>query len=146
MSGRFTQFSLGGFTIFRMKSWITGGVIGLLFVGLVSAGEMPALNFSIKPRLCVLTAEEEACYDELEVSWQAREQMSLCLYQSGRSEPLKCWENVSSGKHNFVLSATQDITFQLREPNTKLVVSEAFQVIHDNKKYRRQRRNPWSFF
>jgi hypothetical protein len=94
----------------------------------------------------VLTEDEKACYDELSVSWQAPTKMSLCLYQGELEAPLKCWSNAVSGDHKFVLSASQNVTFQLREPNKKLVVSEAFEVIHDSKKYRRQRRNPWSFF
>ncbi len=107
---------------------------------------MPTLQFSLKPRLCVLTENEEACYDELEVSWSADETMNLCLYQGEREQALKCWKGVASGTHRFLLSASSDVTFQLRELDKDLVVTEAFHVIHDQKKYRRSRRNPWSFF
>lgn len=112
----------------------------------VHAAELPQLEFSLRPNLCVLAADEDACYDELEVRWRAPHNMHLCLYQSDREEPLKCWQNVSEGEHSFLISATHDVTFQLRETNRKLLVSEAFEVVQDNKKYRRQRRNPWSFF
>ncbi len=107
---------------------------------------MPNLQFSLKPNLCVLSADEEACYDELEVRWSAPQKMSLCLYRSELDAPLRCWADVSEGVHRFLLSATRDVTFQLRENNENLLVSEAFEVVQDNRKYRRQRRNPWSFF
>lgn len=112
----------------------------------VRAGDIPQLQFSLKPRLCVLTEEEETCYDELEVRWRADSNMHLCLFQGKQEDPLKCWADVKKGEHKFVLSASKNVTFQLREVNKKLVVSEAFEVIHEHKKYRRQRRNPWSFF
>ncbi len=104
------------------------------------------MEFSLKPSLCVLTEDEEACYDQLSVSWNAATEMSLCLFQGELKTPLKCWSQAKKGEHKFVLSASQNVTFQLREPNATLVVSEAFEVIHEHKKFRRQRRNPWSFF
>lgn len=118
----------------------------LACVAPLRASELPKLEFSIKPRLCVLSGDEEACYDELEVRWSAEQTMNLCLYQSVDDEPLTCWQNTRSGVHHFVLTASQNITFYLREPGESWQVSEAFEVIHDHKKYRRQRRNPWSFF
>ena len=130
-----------------MRSWINRAVWLISVVASsASASEIPELQFSLKPRLCVLTEGEEACYDELKVTWQAKSSRSLCLYKGGDESPLKCWSNATQGDHRFILSASENVTFQLREPNKKLVVSEAFEVIHDRKKYRRQRRNPWSFF
>lgn len=110
------------------------------------AGDIPALEFSIKPRLCVLTNGEEACYDELEMRWSAANTLNLCLYQNQQSEPLKCWTDTSSGTFRYVLSASSNVTFHLRQPGEKWLVSEAFEVIHDDKRHRRARRNPWSFF
>lgn len=118
----------------------------LFFPYAALAAELPALQFSLKPRLCVLTEDEDACYDQLEVRWRAAQKMSLCLYQSDLDQPLQCWSGASEGQHKFILSATRNVTFQLRENNQNTLVSEAFEVIHDQKKYRRQRRNPWSFF
>lgn len=110
------------------------------------AAEIPALEFSIKPRLCVLTAAEEACYDELELRWRAAAPMTLCLHQNRVDEPLTCWSESSEGIYRFVLSTSENVTFELRQPGERLLVSEAFQVIHDDNRYRRPRRNPWSFF
>lgn len=107
---------------------------------------MPQLEFSLKPQLCVLSEEEESCFDELQVSWRAPQKMSLCLYQGELDTPLKCWYGALAGQHRFVLSATQNVVFHLRATDDNTLVTEAFEVIHEQKDYRRQRRNPWSFF
>lgn len=137
---------MGGCTIFRRSVQFSAALLGFVCGGDLLAAEIPQLQFSLKPNLCVLSAEEEACYDELAVRWKATQNLSLCLYQSGLEAPLRCWTNASEGAHNFLLSATRNVTFQLRETNKNLLVSEAFEVVQDKKKYRRQRRNPWSFF
>lgn len=137
---------MGGCIIFKLRDFKFGLLICALNSGSVIAADIPQLQFSVKPNLCVLSEDEEACYDELEVRWSAEQQLSLCLYQSDRELPLKCWTEATEGEHRFLLSATHDVTFQLRESNKNLLVSEAFEVVQDKKKYRRQRRNPWSFF
>lgn len=108
---------------------------------------LPLIQFSIKPRLCVLTEKDDVCHDRLEVNWSAAQPRSLCLYQSDKPEPLRCWENATAGEYQFELTASVSTDFQLREHNThKAVSDQRFQVVFNDKKYRRQRRNPWSFF
>ncbi|WP_232461195.1 DUF3019 domain-containing protein [Cellvibrio sp. PSBB006] len=109
--------------------------------------KLPVIQFSIKPRLCVLAAKEEVCRDELEVTWAAEEARSLCLYQSGESMPLRCWENQTQGAYQFNITASTSVDFHLREEEgTQALGSEVFEVVYDQKKFRKQRRNPWSFF
>lgn len=109
--------------------------------------KLPVIQFSIKPRLCVLTAKEEVCRDELEVTWAAEEARSLCLYQSGEAMPLRCWENQTRGAYQFNITASTSVDFHLREAEgTPALGSEVFEVVYDQKKFRKQRRNPWSFF
>lgn len=105
------------------------------------------IQFSIKPRLCVLTKEEEVCRDELEIRWVSEEVRSLCLYQSEEAHILRCWENETEGSYQFQITATASINFYLRESEAGLPLSrEVFEVVHNQKSYRKQRRNPWSFF
>ena len=137
---------LGGCTIFSRIIPHCFGAVLWAFGSKVLAAELPAIEFSLSPRICVLTKADEACYDELTVQWRAKEQLSLCLYRSDFEQPLNCWVNADKGAHSFVLSTTENVTFHLREMNKGVEVSEAFEVIHDRKQYRRQRRNPWSFF
>lgn len=141
------RYFWGGCTIFRSPAgWAPPSVLLVLLPWGALAGELPVIEFSLKPRLCVLTEAEEVCYDELEVRWQTAKQMNLCLYRNDFDKPLACWQRAREGAHRFALSTTANVTFYLREDEQGLEVSEAFEVIHDNQQYRRQRRNPWSFF
>lgn len=144
-----------GFTIFNGStvSFISliAGLLALSLSGYVVADEqqkkLPVIQFSIKPRLCVLSAGEEVCRDELEITWAAEEARSLCLYQSGETLPLRCWENETHGAYQFNISASTSVNFHLREEEgDQALGSEVFEVVYDQKKFRRQRRNPWSFF
>ena len=108
---------------------------------------LPLIQFSIKPRLCVLNAGEEVCRDELEVTWLSEQARSLCLYQSDKEHALRCWDNETRGEYQFELTASTNTDFQLREIGTGRALSDQrFQVVYNDKKYRRARRNPWSFF
>lgn len=105
------------------------------------------VQFSIKPRHCVLSEGEEVCRDELEIKWTSRFRRSLCLYRGDTQQAMQCWENKFSGTHHLEISASQNVDFQLRESeNEALLVTEAFEVVQDNSKFRRRRKNAWSFF
>lgn len=124
-------------------------VSALLAHGAVLAEEdiLPAIHFSLKPRLCVLTDGEEVCRDELEVRWSSEQARSLCLFQDGQPMPLQCWTKATSGVYRFTLTASASTDFQLRADNSEQALGrEVFEVVHQQKKYRKQRRNPWSFF
>jgi hypothetical protein len=111
------------------------------------SSSLPLIQFSIKPRLCVLNAGEEVCRDELEVKWQSAQARSLCLYQSDKADPLRCWRDATAGEYQFELTASVSTDFQLRELDTNTSLSDQrFQVVYNEKKYRKARRNPWSFF
>lgn len=108
---------------------------------------LPVIQFSIKPRLCLLSEGEEVCQDELEIKWMSENRRSLCLYRTDKNKPLHCWDDAFSGEHHVEISASRNVDFQLKEiENQNLVVTEAFEVVQDNTKYRRRRRNAWSFF
>ncbi len=101
----------------------------------------------VKPKLCVLSSEEETCQDTLEILWAAQARKSVCLFQNNKTLPLRCWENESKGRHAVEIKTGEDIEFQLREiEDKKLVVAELFEVVQDQQQFRRKRRNPWSFF
>lgn len=112
-----------------------------------SPSDLPLIAFSIKPKLCVLNAEEETCHDELQVTWRAPEQRSLCLYQADKTEPLQCWQAETQGTYTFELNTRASTDFQLREAETdEALGDQRFHVVYQDKKFRRARRNPWSFF
>lgn len=143
------RYFLGAAIIFRMRARNLLFFVALLVGGGLCAAEdkLPAIEFSIKPRLCVLSEGEEFCEDELEISWMSDKPRSLCLYQSDKTLPLRCWEDERKGKHRFALSIASNVEFNLREIDKNfLLVSQEFEVVQDNTQYRRKRRNPWSFF
>ena len=105
------------------------------------------IQFSIKPKLCVLENREEVCHDQLEITWSSLQNRSLCLVQADTETAIECWENKSNGSFQFELTATTSTNFQLIETETEtLLADRSFEVIFNDKKYRRSRRNPWSFF
>ena len=164
MTIKWSRFSLGGCTIFDgsplnasalksiaaflfLAAWLPGSYAFADDLSHAQSASVPLIQFSIKPRLCVLNAGEEVCRDELDVKWVSPQARSLCLYQSDKTEPLRCWENATHGDYQFELTASAHTDFQLREVDSQVLLSDQrFQVVYNEKKYRRARRNPWSFF
>lgn len=122
-------------------------LVALLGFSAIASADAPNIEFSIKPRLCVLSEGQEFCEDQLEISWTSREPRSLCLFQSDKKLPLRCWENETSGNHSFALAIANNVQFDLREIQEDiLLVSQEFEVVQSTDNFRRRRRNPWSFF
>lgn len=141
-----------GCTIFNLRLSIAL-VAGIVLAGnfgadtLAADDVLPMIQFSIKPRLCVLSEGESLCRDELEIKWESPAPRSLCLYRSDQASALECWENKHIGEHRVSVSAANNIDFQLKHMEDQdLLVTEAFEVVQDNSKFRRRRRNAWSFF
>lgn len=126
---------------------LPGGYVRAENAAAQNPSALPLIQFSIKPRLCVLNAGEEVCHDELHVQWESPVLRSLCLYQTDKPDPLCCWENETRGEYRFELTASASTDFQLREKaSEKSLSDQRFQVVYNDKKYRKARRNPWSFF
>lgn len=137
---------LRGCTIFNLQRICRLFIVGLTPISAMAA-DMPAIELTLKPKVCVLSSEEETCFDELHIAWQSSEAMSICLYQKDHSTPLACWENANYGSHSMALNTGVSLGFMLREmEQNQLLASETFEVIHDHKQYRRARRNAWAFF
>lgn len=108
---------------------------------------LPAIEFTLKPKVCVLSRQEETCYDEIDITWQSGTALNICLYQKEQKNPIACWQNAHYGSHNMALNTAKSLAFLLREmDNNQLLASKTFEVIHDHTQYRRARRNAWAFF
>jgi len=103
---------------------------------------------SITPRICILSEDIDECEESVQLEWKADTERSLCLYESASSTPIQCWQNQQQGNIQLPLSVSETVEFELRDYNDSLLVlaKTEFKVMHDKKKYRRSRRNPWSFF
>lgn len=103
--------------------------------------------FSIKPNICILADNEKSCTDTLKIKWQTSEKKSLCLYQRVSNKKIHCWQKNDKGRYELFIETNKSLYFDLYDmDNTKIFMSSIFEVINDQKKYRRKRRNPWSFF
>ncbi|WNO08749.1 DUF3019 domain-containing protein [Teredinibacter sp. KSP-S5-2] len=111
------------------------------------AESMPRIEFSIKPRICILSQGDTICKDLIEVRWVSQQARSLCLFQSGKNLPLRCWEDEFEGSHELELTTKNNIDFYLKEIDADtLLVSQVFEVVQGDKQLRRRRRNAWSFY
>lgn len=110
-------------------------------------GQQPGVELTIQPSLCILERGETLCRDQVQVRWQSADIYNVCLFEAGINEPLSCWEESRSGQFDSLLEAQDDIHFQLIEMvDRRVIASQAFEVVADAQRYRRRRRNPWSFF
>ena len=108
---------------------------------------LPEVTFDLKPRVCVLSSDEDTCYDQINVSWAADRPMSLCLFDKDLDKPIICWDNKHSGEYTMNIETSDSLSFTLKEvQSNQLLASKTFEVIHDHKQYRRARRNAWAFF
>jgi len=117
--------------------------------GLSSGSEAPvSMDFSVKPRLCILSEDTERCEQQVSLAWKSSEPLSLCLYSSQHNMPSQCWEDAVSGELQMELDVEDTVIFQLRDyyDDLRVLAGAEFKVVRDKKKYRRSRRNPWSFF
>ncbi|MDO3386451.1 DUF3019 domain-containing protein [Gilvimarinus sp. SDUM040013] len=110
-------------------------------------GDEAQVELTVQPSLCILERGETLCRDKVEVRWQTVRLYSVCLFEAGQPEPLSCWDESRSGEYLSQLHTEDDIHFQLIEmAERQVLASRAFEVVADAQRYRRRRRNPWSFF
>lgn len=136
------------FTIFKQTWIVVLGLICCFQAKDISAEDRPsAIEFLVQPRLCVLSVSEKICQDDINVKWQAETMYSLCLYTDENTTPLHCWQDAWQGNHEVFIETSQAIAFFLKNTeSSQILASQIFEVIQDAQRYRRRRRNPWSFF
>lgn len=105
-------------------------------------------EITLTPRICILSEETKTCEETVMIHWRTDARRSTCLYRSEEASPIECWQQESAGELELTLTAEESVEFELRDFDNDLVVlaKAEFKVLHDRKKYRRSRRNPWSFF
>ena len=106
-----------------------------------------AAEVQVSPHICLLADNNVSCADRIRISWRSDRRESFCLI-ANQPAPLKCWNNSDSGELELDIDTAETIVYELRDYETLMVVfaRAEFKVVQDNKKYRRSRRNPWSFF
>lgn len=128
------------------------GRLGLLWLAaslapLSAWAQSPLLEFSLKPRWCVLASGETRCNTRIHISWRTATVEPLCLYHRTDNQLLHCWPAAARGSYSFDWSMTDTSYFELRHQDTSQVVgSRALQLQQQAPEYRQRRRNPWNFF
>jgi Protein of unknown function (DUF3019) len=108
-----------------------------------AADEGPTLELT--PRVCSLAASDKDCRTQVTVSWHSVRAESLCLVVAGKRN--RCWEGVTEGSLAVDLAVTDDVTFELQDPELRHVVASAvLRVIRETTRYRHRRREPWNVF
>jgi hypothetical protein len=105
------------------------------------------IRLELSPRICSLSGGEKQCETRINATWQAARKESLCLVILDRPEVKRCWEDYSQGTYSIHLVFSEDVVFQLKDPDLQhVLVSEALRVIREAILYRHKRRAPWNIF
>jgi len=112
-----------------------------------SEGTLTA-ELKLKPNICILPEAESQCKTTIVAEWKAKNNkaFSVCLIRKSDEKSIACWQDAAFGRIEFNDDIAQSTQFELRDANNQLLGSDMFQVINEQKKYLRSRRNPWSFF
>lgn len=133
------------FILFRHRLIKLGAVI----IGVLSqsswASHSDLIELTLTPRLCVLGETERECSGPVTVHWQADVSLSACLFQEGKPQPLKCWQQTAAGDHILDSLTNRSVRFYLATTDGKVLVDGWFEVLQQQTT-RRKRRNPWSFY
>ena len=105
------------------------------------------IQLELRPRICTLSADAKLCRTLVHSSWRSARAESLCLVVLERPEVKRCWENYMQGTYSIELEFAEDLTFQLRDPELRQILSsEILRVIREAIRYRHKRREPWNIF
>lgn len=115
--------------------------------GRAAATAADAIQLQVSPRICTLSADDKQCQTQVLASWRSLTPESLCLIVLEKPEIKRCWERFSEGTYSMELVFSDDLTFQLRDPDMRQVLqSEVLRVIREAIRYRHKRREPWNVF
>ena len=122
-------------------------VLPCALIGPAGAAPAEEIHLALSPRICSLGPRDKQCETVVHANWQAERSESLCLVIRERKDVKQCWENYESGIYSVELTFTDDLTFELRDPNLQQVLaSEILRVIREAIQYRHRRREPWNIF
>jgi hypothetical protein len=112
-----------------------------------SAVPAESVELQVRPRVCTLSAQDEACNATVVAEWRSPRSESLCLLIVGRPEIQRCWEEHSEGRYTLALVFSEDLQVELRDAQSRdVLASQAIRVIREALELRRKRRPPWSVF
>ena len=121
----------------------------LLFVNQgISSDELnEPVGLFLKPKSCVVEEKDKSCEASIQVEWRLKSKRSVCLTNDSQPRALACWQNKSFNVENFTIDINSNTRFYLRDQITnEIIYSTPFNLYLKLVKYRKKRRNPWSFY
>jgi len=114
----------------------------------LSSNELDAsYGLFIKPKSCIIETKDERCESTIEVQWKLTNSRNVCLFIEEQKRPLACWKNKFFITDNFTIDIASNVNFQLQDETTNQVIyTSPFSLYLKLAKYRKKRRNPWSFY
>jgi hypothetical protein len=113
--------------------------------GIANATEIQA-SMNVSPEQCVAMRQGQACYVSVQLSWQVDAPGNYCLYTSGDTSALNCWENTTSGVLKKSFDSKVNLIFSLRRQNESSSVASAVVKMAWVHKKKGQPRKSWRIF
>ena len=105
----------------------------------------PSIEFTALPEQCVTLRQGRNCFTEINIQWKSYTEQTLCLYQKGITQQLRCWQNDKKAAITIEFISNKSISYQLRSlPNDTLVAETHVTVSWLHKTNIRKRR--WRLF
>jgi len=95
----------------------------------VVAEELNRAYLRIKPSQCVSLRQNQDCYSQLSIQWQARQQGDYCLYSEQQQNAIFCWENSQKGQLQTEMKINGDTQFWLKAKNSQKIIAQT-QIKH----------------
>lgn len=104
-----------------------------------------SIELDLHPRVCTMSAQDEACSAVVQAQWRSSRDESLCLVIVDHPQIKRCWENYAEGVYKVELSFSEDLVVELRDPQLhQVLAAEAITVIKEALRLRHKRRQPWN--
>ena len=105
----------------------------------------PRFEFKALPEQCVTLRQGRDCFAEINIHWQSHSKKTLCLYQKGLEQHIKCWYNNDSANITIEFISNKNVDYQLRSlSDNKLIAETQVKVSWLHKSSARKRR--WRLF
>lgn len=111
------------------------------------AADPAAVNFVVKPLLCVIDRNATGCSMSFDIRWNSAAESELCLNDSASRTPLRCWTRALSGAHAQQREVNEEFFFWLATPGSAERVAEVkievLRVGSTDRRRERRSRHVW---
>jgi hypothetical protein len=108
----------------------------------------PPVMLSVKPELCITTQREQDCETSFLVQWESEHIGHYCLNDEFSAKPLRCWEQMSSGRFDEERVVTRSFIYRLMMPGRDQPIAEVkvelMTLDSPDRRRRRRSRHAWS--